>query len=85
MIINVEWGCAVQVVYELAPVIADIISAHCPGTRAREAFVQACIYGDWREAREMVEGMLAEPQWLRGHQETRLREFLELVEFKTSH
>lgn len=72
-----------QVVYELAPVIADIISAHCPGTRAREAFVQACIYGDWREATEMVEGMLAEPQWLRGYQETRLREFLELVEFQT--
>jgi len=33
----------------------------------------------------MVEGMLAEPQWLRGHQETRLREFLELVEFQTFH
>jgi hypothetical protein len=27
----------------------------------------------------MVEGMLAEPQWLRGHQERRLKEFLELV------
>jgi hypothetical protein len=39
----------VQVVYELTPVIAYIISAHCPGTRAREAFVQACIYGDWRK------------------------------------
>jgi len=24
-------------------------------------------------------GMLAEPHWLRGHQERRLREFLELV------
>jgi len=69
----------VQIVYELTPVIADIISAHCPGTRAREEFVQACIRGDWHEAREMVEGMLAEPQWLRGHQERRLTEFLELV------
>ena len=68
-----------QIVYELAPVIADIISAHCPGTRAREEFVRACIRGDWYEAREMVEGMLAEPQWLRGHQERRLKEFLELV------
>ena len=68
-----------QIVYELAPVIADIIAAHCPGTRAREDFVRACIQGDWYEAQEMVEGMLAEPQWLRGYQETRLREFLELV------
>ena len=24
--------------------------------------------GDWQEATEMVEGMLAEPQWLRGNQ-----------------
>jgi hypothetical protein len=75
----------VQVVYELAPVIADIISAHCPGTGVREVFVKACIYGDWYEARELVEGMLAEPQWLRGHQETRLREFLELVNLHTLH
>ena len=74
-----------QVVYELASVIADIISAHCPGTRAREAFVEACNYGDWHEAREMVEGMLAEPQWLRGQQEGHLREFLELVKLKTLH
>ena len=74
-----------QVVYELAPLIADIISAHCPRTRAREAFVQACIHGDWREVRGMVEGMLAEPQWLRGYQESRLREFLELVELQTLH
>jgi hypothetical protein len=34
-----------QVAYELAPVIAEIISAHCPGTRARGEFVHACIYG----------------------------------------
>jgi hypothetical protein len=69
----------VQIVYALAPIIAEIISAHCPGTGAREEFVRACISGDWSEAREMVEGMLAEPQWLRGHQERRLKEFLELV------
>jgi len=75
----------VQVIYQLAPVIADIISAHCPHTRAREIFVQACIFGDWHEAREMVEGMLAEPHWLRGHQERRLREFLELVDLQTLH
>src|SRR3954471_4414901 len=30
----------VQIVYELAPVIATIISAHCPGTRARDEFVR---------------------------------------------
>jgi len=30
-----------QTVYELAPVIADVISAHCPGTTARERFVRA--------------------------------------------
>jgi hypothetical protein len=52
--------------------IADIITAHCPATRAREDFFHACIQGDWYEAREMVEGILAEPQWLRGYQETRL-------------
>jgi hypothetical protein len=70
----------VQVVYELAPVIATIISAHCPGTRAREDFVRACVHGDWGEAACMIEGMLAEPWHLRGHQETRLREFLQLLE-----
>jgi hypothetical protein len=51
----------VQIVYELAPVIATIISAHCPGTRAREDFVRACVHADWFEAACMVEGMLAEP------------------------
>ena len=74
-----------QVVYELAPVIAEIISAHCPGTRAREAFVQACLHGEWHEAKHMVEGMLADPQWLRGHQEVRLREFLDLVQLTMPH
>jgi len=44
-----------QVVYQLAPLIADIISAHCAGTRAREEFVRACVHGDWYEAKEMVE------------------------------
>ena len=71
-----------QVVYELAPLIADIISSHCPGTRARAEFVGACVRGDWEEASEMVEGMLAEPQYLRGYQETRLREFLQLVQVR---
>jgi hypothetical protein len=66
-------------VYELAPVIADVISAHCPGTRARENFVRACLHGDWSEARTMIDGMLAEPWHLRGYQENRLREFLELI------
>src|SRR6185295_16874990 len=39
-----------QVAYELAPVIAEIISAHCPGTRARDEFVHACVYGQWEDA-----------------------------------
>lgn len=68
-----------QVAYELARVIAEIISAHCPGTRARDEFVHACVYGQWDDAMEMVKGMLAEPWHLRGYQETRLREFLELL------
>ena len=50
-----------QVVHELAPTIAAIISGHCPGTGAREEFVKACVKSDWAEVREMVEGMLAEP------------------------
>jgi hypothetical protein len=33
----------------------------------------------------MVEGMLAEPQWLRGQQECHLREFLDLVKLQTLH
>lgn len=48
-------------------------------TGARDEFVHACVYGQWDGAKEMVEGMLAEPWHLRGHQETRLREFLELL------
>jgi hypothetical protein len=46
-------------VYELTPVIAAIISGHCPGTRVREEFLSACIHSDWAEARVMVAGMLA--------------------------
>jgi hypothetical protein len=68
-----------QVVYQLTPLIAAIISGHCPGTHAREEFVSACVRGDWAEAKVMVEGMLAEPWHLIGHQESRLREFLDLL------
>ena len=66
-------------VFDVAPVIADIIASHCPGTRARHDFVRACIGEDWDDVRAMVEGMLAEPWLLRGYQEARLRQFLELV------
>jgi hypothetical protein len=69
----------VRPVFDLAPVIADIIGSHCPGTRARQDFVSACLREDWSDARTMVEGMLAEPWHLRGYQEARLREFLEMV------
>jgi hypothetical protein len=33
----------------------------------------------------MVEGMLADPQHLQGHQESRLREFLELMRVTSTH
>ena len=62
-----------QAAYDLAPVIADVISAHCPGTSARQTFIRAFL-GDWVEAKCMVEGMLAEPWLLRGYQEARLRD-----------
>jgi hypothetical protein len=68
-----------QTFYELVPVIADVISSHCPGTSARELFLRACLSTDWDEAKNMIEGMLAEPWHLRGHQERRLREFLDLM------
>ena len=71
-----------QIVFELAPVIGTIISAHCPGPGAREEFVRACVHGHWDEVAAIVEGMLAEPWHLKGHQETRLREFLELVQVR---
>jgi hypothetical protein len=56
-------------------VIAEIIAAHCAGTCAREEFVQACLRAQWAEA----QAMLAEPWHLVGYQESRLREFLELL------
>ena len=68
-----------QPVYELAPVIGAIISAHCPNTGAEQAFMRACVREQWDEATAMVEGMLAEPWHLKGYQEGRLREFLVLV------
>jgi hypothetical protein len=69
-----------QVLYDIVPLVADIISAHCPGTRARERFMRACIRGDWMEAKDMIEGVLSEPWQLRGYQESRLRTFLELLQ-----
>ena len=79
---HVDHSCGVKMraLFDLAPVIADIISAHCPGTSARSEFVAACIREDWDEAKSMIEGMLAEPWVLRGYQETRLREFLDLLQ-----
>ena len=68
-----------QTVYELAPVIADVISAHCPGATTRDSFMRACLGGHWYEAKGMIEGMLAEPWHLRGYQEFRLREFLDVM------
>ena len=68
-----------QGVYELAPVIADVISAHCPGTTVRARFLRACLGSHWDEAEGMVEGMLSEPRHLRGYQEVRLRQFLDLM------
>ena len=74
--------CCVEIVFDLAPVISTIISAHCPGTGASEEFLRACVHGRWDEATAMVEGMLAEPWHLKGYQENRLREFLELVQMR---
>jgi hypothetical protein len=68
-----------QALDKLVLVIAEIIAAHCAGTRARNEFVQACLRAQWAEAQAMVEGMLAEPWHLVGYQERRLREFLELL------
>jgi hypothetical protein len=56
-----------QMVLDLAPVIGTIISAHCPGTGAKEEFLRACVHGHWDEATAMVEGMLAEPWHLQGY------------------
>lgn len=71
-----------QVLYERALVIADVISAHCHSSRAREDFVGACVSGEWNDVKAMVEGMLAEPWHLVGYQEHRLREFLEIVQVR---
>jgi hypothetical protein len=68
-----------RALYELVPVIGDVIDSHCPGTSARAEFMRACLHGHWAEARSMVEGMLAEPWVLRGYQEIRLHEFLDLL------
>ena len=70
---------------DMALLIAAVIAAHCPGTRARQAFVQACLGGDWTETKAMVEGMLVEPWRLIGYQERRLREFLELLQLGEGH
>jgi len=35
-----------QAAYDLALVIADVISAHCPGTSVRQTFIPACFLGD---------------------------------------
>jgi hypothetical protein len=69
-----------QIIYELVLVIADVISAHCSGTRAGEEFVRACVHGHWGDAEEMIEGMLAEPWHLKGYQEARLRDFQRLLQ-----
>jgi hypothetical protein len=71
-----------RLLYQMTPVVASIISGHCPGTHAREEFVSACIRGDRIQMRFMVEGMLAEPTYLIGHQESRLREFLALLQLE---
>ena len=68
-----------QAVYQLVPVIADVIAAHCPRSSARARFIDACLKAQWNEATAMIEGMLSEPRLLRGHQEARLRDFLELL------
>jgi hypothetical protein len=41
--------------------------------------MRACVGGHWYEAKSMIEGMLAEPLHLRGYQELRLREFLDVM------
>ena len=76
---NIHGVSAVRPVFDLAPVIADIIDSHCPRTRARQNFLRACFQEDWEEVHAMVEGMLAEPWYLRGYQAVRLREFLTML------
>ena len=69
-------------IYALVPVIADVIDAHYRGSKARETFVSACLNSHWNEAGAMIEGLLAEPRHLRGHQEDRLRDFQELLQLR---
>jgi hypothetical protein len=71
-----------QAIYALTPVVAEIISSHCPRSHARDDFMKACLYGDWSEVQAMVEGMLAEPWHLIGYQENRLRQFLALLQLE---
>ena len=70
---------AARGLYDMMLVIADVISAHCPGTTARERFFRASLTEDWEEVKCLIDGMLAEPWHLRGNQEQRLQEFLDLV------
>ncbi len=65
--------------YKLVPVIGEVIASHCRA-ETRSRFVRSCLAGEWIDVRAMIEGMLAEPWLLKGHQETRLREFLELLD-----
>jgi len=69
----------VHAVYDLAPVIADIIASHHPGSSERKRFLRACLAGEWNDAQSIVDGMLADPMRLRGFQENRLREFRDLL------
>ena len=66
-------------IHQLALVIADVIDAHCAGTSARERFLRACLGAEWDEVASMIEGMLAEPWHLIGHQERRLHKFRRLL------
>jgi len=75
---------ATRELYDMMLVIADVISAHCPGTTARERFFRASLTDDWEEVRCLIEGMLAEPWHLRANQEQRLQEFLDLVPIGSS-
>ena len=62
-------------IFNSALVIADVIASHCRATSVRQQFMMACVAADWNEVLSMIEGMLAEPWHLKGHQETRLRDF----------
>ena len=70
----IQSRAAHAVVYKLVPVIADIVSAHCWGTRAGEEYVRACVHAHWDQAAEMTMGG--------GFQGPRLREFPELLQME---